>query len=219
MTRYLIIALTVSTLATNVAAESISGNVTLTTDYIYRGVSQTLEEPAIQGGIDFNSASGFYLGVWGSNVDFGSDAQVEFDGYLGFTREQSNGFSWDVGLIHYNYPGEDTLNFEELYAGIGFKDLTFKISVSDDFAGTGGEGQYLEAGYERELGRGFSLGLHIGQSLFDESVGILDYLDYKVAVARAFKKVQLELAFVDTDENQFADLDGERVVFSISVTP
>ena len=97
---------TVLLLAGTASQAQISSNVSLTTDYVFRGVSQTLEEPAIQGGFDYSNSSGFYAGFWGSNVDFGTDAQVELDGYLGFTREQQNGFSWDVGLIHYDYPGE-----------------------------------------------------------------------------------------------------------------
>ena len=73
------------------ADDPISGNVALTTDYRFRGISQSDESPAIQGGFDFEHDSGFYLGAWGSSVDFdtngaGYDGCLELDLYGGFSN-------------------------------------------------------------------------------------------------------------------------------------
>ena len=91
-----------------------SGNVSLTTDYLYRGISQTAGKPAIQGGFDYANPNGFYAGVWGSNISWISDAtipasasgaSVELDTYLGFRNSFAEDFSYDVGFLRYNYPG------------------------------------------------------------------------------------------------------------------
>jgi uncharacterized protein (TIGR02001 family) len=84
-----------------------SGNVGVTSDYIFRGVSQNMGEPALQGGVDLTCGK-FYVGVWGSNVvgetqgvDIGS---VEFDIFAGY-RFSTGKINWDLGLIYYVYPG------------------------------------------------------------------------------------------------------------------
>ncbi|MBT6088025.1 MAG: hypothetical protein HOH20_00460, partial [Rhodospirillaceae bacterium] len=79
-----------------------SGNVTLTSDYVFRGFTQANEDPAIQGGLDWESGTGLYLGTWGSNVNFGDgdEASVELDVYGGYAGE-GDGFTYDVGFIYY----------------------------------------------------------------------------------------------------------------------
>src|SRR5690606_26058867 len=95
--------------------------------YTYRGISQTLEEPAIQGGIDASLPEGLYVGVWGSSVNFGEDlaggarAQVELDAYGGIAQSVA-GFDVDLGGIYYAYPGAGesrNYNFFELAASLG----------------------------------------------------------------------------------------------------
>ena len=82
-----------------------SANVALSTDYMYRGGSQTNEQPAISGGFDYAHSSGVYAGLWASNVDFGDSANIEIDFYGGIAGEISNGIGWDVGALYYHYPG------------------------------------------------------------------------------------------------------------------
>ena len=96
--------------STSVAQAEISANVALATDYVFRGVSQTDNQFAIQGGFDWAHDSGFYLGTWASNVDsnfFGgaTDPQIELDLYGGFANEFGNGFGYDLGYLRYQYPG------------------------------------------------------------------------------------------------------------------
>src|SRR3546814_12414933 len=96
-------------LATPAIAESpipgtFAANVALGTDYVFRGISQTDEEPTVQGGFDWSHDSGIYLGIWGSNVDFddGDEAHLETDIYGGW-KPTWNGFTFDVGGIYYLY--------------------------------------------------------------------------------------------------------------------
>lgn len=131
-----------------------AGNAAVVSDYTYRGISQTLEEPAVQGGIDASLPEGLYLGVWGSSVNFGEDlaagarAQVELDVYGGIARSHA-GFDLDLGGIYYAYPGaaeSRNYNFFELAASLGraFGPVSAGISGawSPDFYAASGTGLY-----------------------------------------------------------------------------
>ena len=190
------------------SAESpISANIALTTDYVWRGVSQTDNGAAIQGGFDFAHESGFYLGTWASNVDFGDDANVEIDLYGGFSTEFSSGVSLDVGLIHYDYPSESDLNFEEVYVGVGFGPVSAMISHDFD-----NENTYYDLGADIELSESVVLGLHVGHYDFDAGG---DYTDWKVGLSTSYSGVDFELAYTDTDIDDDNLADG-RVIFTIS---
>ena len=80
-----------------------SANVTLTSDYSFRGYSQTLRDPAIQGGFDVAFDSGFSVGTWASNVNFG-ETSMEWDLYVGWSKELREGVSLDVTAIYFDYP-------------------------------------------------------------------------------------------------------------------
>jgi len=87
----------------------ISANVALTSDYIYRGVSQTSGGSAIQGGFDFASESGFYVGTWASSITF--DDSIEIDYYGGFSGALTDEVGYDIGFLYYDYPGMTTCPF------------------------------------------------------------------------------------------------------------
>lgn len=122
---------------------TITGNLGLFSQYIFRGLTQTDREPALQGGMDYAHTSGFYVGTWGSNIswlrDFGaynSGGSLELDIYGGFKGNiGKSDFGYDVGLLYYWYPGDpapgladaDTL---ELYGAISWKWLSAKLSYS-----------------------------------------------------------------------------------------
>jgi len=146
----------VSVPAFAVAAEEesphkLSANVTLTSDYIFRGISQSSGDPAIQGGFDYTHASGFYAGTWASNVGWIRDFQgyesgsMEIDFYGGFRGGiGESGFTYDVGGIYYMYPGENNSGLPdgdtaEVYGALGWKWFTVKGSyyLSDEVFGWG----------------------------------------------------------------------------------
>ncbi|WP_461517071.1 TorF family putative porin [Porticoccus sp.] len=180
------IALTLPVVANVAQAFETSANVTLTTDYKFRGISQTNTNPAIQGGFDVAFDSGLYVGTWGSNVDFDdpddSDANMELDYYFGFGGEISESLSYDIGYIYYDYPGSDTsttglfpltagrdLDYQEVYASMSFNDLTVGFAYSDDYWLETGNFYYVYADYGFELPGGFGLGLHYGYNDFEFS--------------------------------------------------
>jgi uncharacterized protein (TIGR02001 family) len=211
------------------AGAAVTGKVTFVSEYVLRGISQTNQEPAIQGSIDWSHESGFYAGVWGSNVDFRHigltlDAQAEFDLYGGWAWTGDKGFGIDIGLIHYHYPGEgavdplgdsDDLNYEEVYFGVKYKIFSLKVYYTDDFLGFDVEETYTDASLAIPLGADFTLTLHGGYSTFNPQF-LEDYYDYKVGLSRAFGKLSLEVSYIDTDEKLLLDHSDQRVVAAVS---
>jgi len=142
-------------LATSGAAQAqtpdVAWNVAVTSDYVFRGFSQTDENPAIQGGVDLTFESGFYAGAWASNVDFGDDTDAEVDLYAGF-RTEAGGFALDLGAVGYLYvndpDGADYTYLEFKAAAsraVGPVTLGGAIYYSPDFFGLDGEATYVEA--------------------------------------------------------------------------
>ena len=127
--------------ATDAHAE-ISANVALVSDYRFRGVSQSNESAAIQGGFDYAFGNGFYVGTWGSSVDFDSnvdfDGSLELDFYGGWGTEFGENSSIDVGYIYYAYPGDDGAegDYQEFYVNYGWRDLSLGVAYSDDYYGS-----------------------------------------------------------------------------------
>ena len=93
----------------------------LMNDYIFRGITQSATDPAIQGGLDWDSGAGFYLGTWGSSIEFGNDASMELDLYGGY-RGSIDNFTYDVGFLYYAYPSTAAsgLDFWEVYGKAGY---------------------------------------------------------------------------------------------------
>jgi uncharacterized protein (TIGR02001 family) len=116
-----------------VAQAQVTGNLGLTSDYRFRGVSQTQNAPAVQGGLDYAHSSGLYIGNWNSSVSsevYTNGAGVESDLYAGYKKEVFKGITIDVGSYNYFYPRATTSartgsNFDtyEAFAGVGYKDM------------------------------------------------------------------------------------------------
>jgi len=147
-------------------AVSFSGNVAVTTDYIWRGMTQNASDPSVSGGFDLEEDSGFYLGIWAANVnaintdndggtanDLNDDTisigSLELDGYLGFAGSLSDDAGYDVGYIAYTYPGVKAWDFEEFYLTFDF----FGAYVTYA-AGLGSANDYTEIGYSIDTGPG-----------------------------------------------------------------
>jgi uncharacterized protein (TIGR02001 family) len=192
---------------------------TLTSDYDFRGVTQTLEDPGFQLGLNYAHESGFYAGVWGSNVDFGpGKPDVEVDVYTGFSGgDAAESVGYDVGIIYYAYPSAGVLDTIELYAGISHGWFAGKLWYSPNIASSSSSGWYVEGNATVPLPNNFSLLGHIGRTFGDASwSGPLKDTDYAVGVGYAAGgKVNLSAKWVDGDgalksRNQF--------IFTVSTT-
>lgn len=209
-----------ATFAAQAQESAITANVALTTDYIYRGISQTSGGPAIQGGFDYAHESGFYLGTWASSITF--DDSIEIDYYGGFAGSLTDDIEYDVGFLFYDYPGASNDDFLEFYAGLTYAGLTGKVARSDDFFGGTGESYYWTLDYGFDLSDNFSVGLHYGLNDFDELTwGTEDsYTDYNISIGTSLLGVDMSLMFTDTDLSE-AECGGSSdcdstVVFSLS---
>ena len=186
-------------------AAEFESNVALSSDYIWRGMTQTAEEPAISGGFDIAGESGLYFGTWASNVEFGDGAALELDWYAGYASELDNGFSYDIGYLAYTYPGEDSLDFEEIYVGFGYSYFGYTFSSGQDSAPDNSE-------ISVALGE-TGLGLTYGD--YDE-YGEYTIISYDLPVSIA--GLGISLAWTDfsaEDSSGLADEDTFVVTFSM----
>lgn len=194
-------------------AVELSANVTLATDYIYRGVSQTDEETTVQAGFDLALDNGFYAGIWAANIAF--DGSVEVDYYLGFSNEISDDISYDFGLLHYDYPnqpaGQADSDFDELYGSGSFKGLTLGLAYSSDFFAETGSATYIYAEYDLALPNDFSVGFHYGSQSIDKAD---NYDDYSISLSKELAEIELSLSWHDTDISS-CNICDSRFVFSL----
>jgi uncharacterized protein (TIGR02001 family) len=205
------------------ASAELSSTITLTTDYDFRGISQTAEDPALQASLDWANEGGFYAGIWGSNVDFDSESDFELDGYVGFAGGEEDELGYDVGLVYYSYwPDDDDINYAEIYAGVSYNILDAKLWYSDDYVNSGESAYYIEANANLELEQGFGVGFHIGYSDGDAFDGGLDYMDYSVAGTYSWSNFDFELKYVDSDADGCSDVDvlscDGRLILLVSTT-
>lgn len=131
---YKFMAMVVFSSSMAIQSAEFESNVAIANDYVWRGMTQTSEEPAISGGFDIAGESGLYFGTWASNVEFGDGAALELDWYAGYANELENGLSYDIGYLAFTYPGEDSLDFEEIYLGLGYSYFGLTYSAGQDSA-------------------------------------------------------------------------------------
>ncbi len=195
-------AVTVLSLAGGTALAEVTANGSVTNNYLWRGLTQSGNEAAVQGGLDFVSEGGFYIGTWASNVQYASDDgySYEHDVYFGYSGG-SDDFSWDVGYLYYNYDDSQKYDFSEVYGSIGVGGFSASLylladteqpedpsnPVGNDFGF--GSAYYLSLDYGFELENGMGIGLHVGQhdgDFVDSFNGIAvnndaSYIDYSVS--------------------------------------
>jgi uncharacterized protein (TIGR02001 family) len=199
------------------APSPLTGNMTLVTDYRFRGISQTLGKPAFQGGFDYAHASGFYLGNWNSNVNevVGyPGANLEMDFYGGYKKAFGD-FGLDAGLLYYYYPGSDarllgtrngktnsgTVYNTEGYLAGSWKWITLKWShaFSDYFLVPDTKGtNYLDLSASYDMGGGWGVNGHIGHTSV-HNFSDASYSDYKLGVTKDLSGWVLGATLVSTN--------------------
>jgi uncharacterized protein (TIGR02001 family) len=205
------------------APSPVTGNITLASEYRFRGIDQTAGKPAIQGGLDYSHASGVYLGNWNSNISQGAGfpgGSLEMDFYGGWKKAFGD-LGLDVGAIYYYYPGTDagnpaalalanphtsktnsgTVHNTEFYIGGSWKWLSLKWfhALSDYFSIPDTSGtNYFDFAATYDLGGGLGLVGHIGK-LKAHGYSELDYTDYKLGVTKDITGWVLGAAYVGSN--------------------
>ena len=182
------IAVAAALMTSGSAFAGVTGNVAVFSDYVFRGISQTASDSAVQGGLDYSHASGFYAGAWVSDTAFGS---YETDLYAGFSGKAGD-VGYDVGYIFYGYRDATKLNYSEVYAGITVAGLGAKLYYSPEFVGTEDDAYYVTLNYPFALSDTLSLTPQIGYSFGDgvENAALVtedSYMDYSLTLSKTIE--------------------------------
>lgn len=230
------ISLAVATVSAPSYAE-LSGNVSVTNNYLWRGLTQSINEAAVQGGLDYASESGFYMGTWVSNVAYDSDDaySYEHDLYFGFAGETDT-LSYDVGYLYYNYDENAGYDFGEIYGTLGFGNFglsLYLLANAEPDEGPGedfgfGSATYTAVDYAIPLASGAEIGLHAGyhQGDFVYSFnGVTDdYMDFNISIAKDGLAAMVSLTDLGSDDNNdgiedYASMparDNDEIKFVVS---
>lgn len=208
------------------AQAAFTGNLGATSNYLWRGVTQTSDAAAVQGGLDYAHDSGLYVGTWASNVDFGDGTSYEADGYIGFSGALGD-FGYNLSYTYYAYPDGDDLDFSEALVSVSYKVVKFGAAAavtnqggmaldeeSGEMAPYGAQAYegsyYLFADLAFPLKEGLTLGFHVGSYAFDEDKGGSDYVDYNASLTKTTSVGDVSFLVTDTD------IDEDDVAVALS---
>ena len=196
---------------------TLTANLTLASQYRYRGLMQSNNKPAVQGGFDLAHSSGFYLGNWNSSISWLNDsnsdvsAPVEMDFYGGYKGNLAQDVPVDLGILQYYYPGDYPSGYTspdttELYAGIGYGPVMFKYSIAmTNLFGFAGSkySQYFDLSGNFDTGVwGLTVNAHIGRQLV-RNVDNGSYTDWKLGLTKDFGQgLSVSLAYLDTNADR-----------------
>jgi uncharacterized protein (TIGR02001 family) len=214
-----------------------SSNVSLVSNYLYRGISQTGAAPAIQGGFDLAHTSGLYIGAWGSSISWlidspavtgATSSQLELDTYFGYKGAAAD-VAYDVGFLRYNYPatysatlpaGSAKADTNEVYGAVTYSVVTAKLSyaLGDLFGVAAAKGStYLEVNASYAIpDTGITLGAHYGKQTYKgvnadnlkANGSDPTYADYKLSVSKDFSGYVVGVAYSNTNANKVQYTSG-----------
>jgi uncharacterized protein (TIGR02001 family) len=209
------------------ANAEVSGSAAIVSDYDFRGFTQTNNDATVQLSIDYTHESGWYIGTWGSGVDFGDPKpSTEVDVYTGYAGSIGD-LGYDVGINYYAYPGASDLNFAEIYGSLSYSVLTAGLYYSNDFGGSDESGIYVYADVSIPAGP-LSIDLHAGLSdgdgvgatyFFDDDLGRFtedSYTDYSIGLSYTANNFTIGLKWIALDAGDAGSDD--RVVLSFSTS-
>ena len=216
--KLLVAAIALSTIAPLASADvSVTG--TLTSDYVFRGVSQTDSSPAVQLGLDYEHENGFFAGAWASNVDFDDDANAEVDFFLGYFGEVNESFSYDVSYTLYTYHGygsDEDYDYGEAVFNAYYNAFTFTLGHAPDYANSDDSAQYFGAAYDFELPNEYALTIQAGYTSGD-AFEDFEYIDYNATLSKTFSGFDVSAAVINTDVDE-SDSADFRFVLSAART-
>lgn len=209
------------------SAWSVSGNVTATSDYVFRGISQSSEKIALQPSFTVEHESGLYGYVWASNVDFdelGDGINIEVDYGLGWNTDVSDGVNLDLSAVRYTYPGSNSgfgIDYNEYLATVTLADTWYAtVGYSDDYVNSNQEAIYYQVGGGWDIGEtGVAFAASAAYYDLSDYAGA-SYYDYHAGFSKDFGPVNLDLSYYDTssmsEEIAPRDWANARVVLTAS---
>jgi uncharacterized protein (TIGR02001 family) len=213
------------------------GDVYITSDYVFRGISNSDNKPAVQGDVTYSyTPLGIYASLWASSIDFqATDDPIETDWTVGIGGNFFNtGLTYDLGNVYYYYPGNANkthpdYNYDEAYFGLDYTfdkvqfspDVGAKVYYSPEFFGEDGSAYYIDSHVGLSLPYGFTLTGHVGYQNVDghKTTTGYDYVDYKVDLSKEVFGFGLDVAYTAVDDQGKvcgSTLCGDKVFFTIS---
>jgi len=218
-------------------AKNFSNTIYLTTQYVFRGVSFSDRDPAIQGSFDYTHPSGFYAGVWGSNWDgFGTESELELDYYLGYANALGP-VDYDLGALYYTFPGAEDDGFEQNYfeASLALSytldavpltpTLGVAFNYSPDYNGNDGDGRYVlgTADFVLPAGIGLNLGfgyLNVAGHALSEDQNGFSYTHYQVGLSKTIlEKFTFDVTYYGTSHDCQSEYGGAIFLDTEVCTP
>jgi len=211
----------------------ISGSLSIGTDYVFRGLSQTTERPAVQGGLEYGVGVGGvmpYIGAFLSNVRFPDGAggtvsgqNLEVDIFGGVRGTAFSALSWDIGLVRYFYPGTTgnlvgDPNWNEIYLKLGYDAgiaaLSGAVYHAPSFGLDSDSASYVEGGIDVSLPFEFTASGRIGHQWIkgEANYGLPDYTTWSLGLSRDLFGLTLVLTYTDTDLKRGEALAGGGTV-------
>lgn len=206
--------------ASTAAASGLTGTFDITSNYLWRGISQTNNAPAFQGGLTYTfPGAGLYVSTWGSNVNFpdprGKVATLEMDAILGFANSIGDHFTYNIYVDRYNYP-KSSASYVEGVAQLSYYFLTGQYGYSSNVYNFHKTGQYYNIGFKFDIpsrwvymeGLNFSGGY--GHYSLPRSVGLLSYNDYNLQLIKTITSTySVGIQWTDTNRRS-ADLPSRK---------
>lgn len=211
---------------------SLEAKVGIFSDYRTRGISQTQNDPALQGSLTLAHSSGLYAGVWSSNVDFGfgSRTRQELDYYAGYFWQISDDVTLDTSYIKYVYPRQGNFNYGEYHAELRAWGVLLGGNYSDDFNGDQSM-LYNYVGYGTLLPHDIGLEVRYGRNDYKDPSWFANdgssrnaYHEWEVELSRTMLSLDWSLSYIDTNLSQaecasylgFKDVCSATLVASVS---
>lgn len=201
--------LSVATFCCFPALGAVSSTVTLTSNYLFNGITLTEHDPALQPTLDWSRGDGWYAGLWASNVKFSPGTELEFDGTIGYWTQLTPDWLLDVGVAQYTYHGSrssnsEAFNFPEAYIKLSYQNTKLGYWYASDYFGAGG-GHYIVALFQTfQLHENGSLLVTVDRSTSTQTDKFLrdtdgTYHHWRIAYSSSWGDLNWTLAFDDTD--------------------
>lgn len=189
-------------------ATELTANAGLTSNYVFRGLTQTDDGIAVQGGVDYIHDLGFYAGAWASNVELtAGDKGYETDLYAGYNFKLNEDIIFDVGYITYLYTSVNgDPDASEIYFGGSYKEFSLTYYLGD--RDNGADYSYIDFKYTMVLPQDYNLHLHAGT--MDDDAANSDYHDIAAGVSKEFGGFNIGLtvtSIVDHDDSTMEDTE------------
>jgi uncharacterized protein (TIGR02001 family) len=209
--------------------KNLSGSLTFVSDYVFRGVSQNNNLPAVQGSMTYSFPINLYFNLWGSNVNFfdshGNNATVEMDTIIGYHNTYGDNFTYDLSVARYNYPGARFANYNEFNGLMNLYFLQASIGYSKNVYNTHRTGVYYNGGINYDIPSKYAFGICdltllalLGHYSLPVAAGD-SYNDYNVSLSKAFKTYTVTAQWVSTNGRQhIGRLDDSRFIAQLAAS-